>query len=188
MSVLRGATSILGYAVIGVATVLVGLFVLAPMLTGGAALTVLTGSMEPTIPAGSVVLVEPREPAEVEIGDVITFQPAPNATFVTHRVVDARFDASGRRVLTTRGDANPTPDREPVAEDGVAGVVRIHVPYLGYAAQAIDLRFVLYLGAAMLLWSTARSTIERHRAGAVPPTEDPDAETEREAAPSATSL
>jgi signal peptidase I len=149
---LRRLGESLSTAVLLLAVLAVVLLVAVPRVTGGVALTVLTGSMSPTIPAGSVVLVQPRDPATIDTGDVITFQPAPGATYVTHRVVETRTDASGRRVFVTRGDANPTVDREPVAEAAVAGTVDHHLPYIGYATQYIDLyRALVIIGGLVLL-------------------------------------
>ncbi|MBC8091842.1 MAG: signal peptidase I, partial [Pseudonocardia sp.] len=92
-----------------------------PAAVGGSTLTVLSGSMEPTLPVGSVVVVRPRPPAEIGTGDVITFlarDPGSDATrVVTHRVVEVLPGPEFR----TRGDANPDPDPGLVAAAGGRG-------------------------------------------------------------------
>jgi signal peptidase I len=140
---------ILGYGLAAISLALLVLLVVVPRVMGGAALTVLTGSMGPTIPAGSVVLVQPKDPGQILVGDVITFEPAPDAMYVTHRIIEAGYDASGQRVFYTQGDANPIPDQNPVAEAGVAGVVRLHLPYLGYATQYVDVQTASFVAAAL---------------------------------------
>src|SRR3546814_8282824 len=65
------------------------LTVFIPKATGSTSLTVLTGSMSPAIPPGSIVLVKPTDPSTIEAGEVITYQAEPGkAAYVTHRVVE----------------------------------------------------------------------------------------------------
>jgi len=104
---------------------------LFPVLTGGSALTVLSGSMSPGLPVGAIAFVRPVDPAAVEPGDVITFQRAPDATeLVTHRVL-AVDDSSGAPVFTTKGDANEDADIDPVAASAVQGRLWFGVANLG---------------------------------------------------------
>lgn len=105
--------------------------VVLPRATQGAALTVLTGSMTPEIPVGSVVLVRPVDPRTLEVGDVATYQVREGKeTFVTHRIVDVR-DADGDLEFVFKGDANPGEDVKPVPSGAVRGEVWFQVPYLG---------------------------------------------------------
>ncbi|MBN9605618.1 MAG: signal peptidase I [Actinomycetales bacterium] len=84
-----------------------------------------TGSMEPTIPTGSVALVHQVPASEVRVGDIVTVD-RPGALPVTHRVVSV--EGSGpTRVLTLRGDANPVDDPAPYVVDSVR-VVRAWIP------------------------------------------------------------
>jgi len=78
-----------------------------PSLAGAdEGLVVLSGSMEPAIEPGDIVLVEDVPIEEIEPGDVVTFQSHPGSeTTYTHRVVDVTTDKRGT-VLTTKGDAN----------------------------------------------------------------------------------
>src|SRR5919199_5865770 len=67
-------------------------------------LTVVSGSMQPTLPLGSLVVVVPRDADAVRVGDVITFNPPGDDTrTVTHRVVDVEDTGDGISVHT-RGD------------------------------------------------------------------------------------
>jgi signal peptidase I len=105
-----------------------GLTVLVPAATlRWTPLAVTSGSMEPAIRVGDVVLTSPPE-HPMEPGHVITFDdPARPGTLVTHRIVSV--DADGR--YRTQGDANPTPDSTLVTPDLVEGRGRILVPMAG---------------------------------------------------------
>ncbi|WP_298583263.1 signal peptidase I [uncultured Kocuria sp.] len=117
--------------------------VVVPLVLGWVPLTVLSGSMEPTVPTGSQVVVAPLEgeddAAGLSTGDVVTFMPRPDdPALVTHRIVGVAVDGEGRRSFTTRGDANAAPDADPVTATQLRGLVKYHVPWAGYAATLLD--------------------------------------------------
>lgn len=97
-------------------------------------LTVLSGSMEPLIPVGSMIVVVPVVPEEIGVGDVVTYNaPIQDGRVVTHRVV--QIQQPGRRpVIVTKGDANAAPDpwRAQVSGD-VVWRLRAVVPEAGKA-------------------------------------------------------
>lgn len=115
-----------------------------------------TGSMSPTIPAGSVAVVQ-RVPAErIAVGDVVTVDRDGELP-VTHRVTSVEPGASdGERVLTMRGDANATEDPFPYTVSS-ARVVLFAVP--GVAAVISGLGNPVVLGAltlgatALVVWA-----------------------------------
>ena len=72
-------------------------------------LIVYSGSMEPTIPTGSVVLVKPTNPDNLYVGDVITVNRPGGLGIVTHRIQSMQV-VNGRNVFQTKGDANDFPD------------------------------------------------------------------------------
>ena len=98
-------------------------------------LNILTGSMTPTMPVNTVVMIKKIPISDVEVGDVITFKMGESN--VTHRVVE--INNSGRNtVLYTQGDAAQNQgSRETVTEDNFVGVVILHFPYLGYLLELI---------------------------------------------------
>ena len=95
-------------------------------------MNVLTWSMEPDIPQGSMVIVRRADPAAIRIGDVITYMKD-DKTSVTHRVIGIteNFEGSGERGFETQGDGNDTPDFAIVPAINVVGVVKVHVPRVG---------------------------------------------------------
>jgi len=72
-------------------------------------LAVTSGSMEPVLPAHSMILVKEVDADDVRVGDIITFDPPGATTRVTHRVV-ARRRSGSHWYFQTKGDANPAPD------------------------------------------------------------------------------
>jgi signal peptidase I len=127
-------------AILGFVGVL-GLSLAVPRVLGYQVFTVLSGSMEPTLGVGDIVVEAPLSPRDARVGDVITFRsPENQARLVTHRVVHVR--ASGDTVsFETRGDANSGREHWSIAADGVLGRVSYHVPKLGYLTNRLGSRF-----------------------------------------------
>lgn len=90
---------------------------------------VVSGSMEPAIPVGSLLYVQGGEPEDVEEDAVIAFYGAlEDAGIITHRVVKNNV-VSG--TFFTKGDANEKEDPEPVPYDNYIGSVVLSLPYAG---------------------------------------------------------
>lgn len=88
----------------------------------------MTSSMEPELPVGSLVFVQPTAYEEIHIGDDITFVRDQNLTLVTHRVIE-KDDKT--QFITTQGIANNSADA-PVNYQNVVGKVVFHIPYIGH--------------------------------------------------------
>ncbi len=97
-----------------------------PRLMGYEIYEVVSGSMEPEIPVGSILYVEETPPEEIEAGDVIAFMR--NDTVVSHRVEENRY-VEGEFI--TKGDANSEEDTVPVPYDSLVGKSVYHLPVLG---------------------------------------------------------
>jgi signal peptidase len=153
----------------------VAILVVVPRVQGGAALNVLTGSMTPTIPAGSIVVVTPTAPDTIKPGDVITYQMAPGvAEYVTHRVVRVQRKTQPMSFIT-KGDANPGID-DPVPFGAVRGKVTFNMPYVGTASEFVRTRAGLTAIAvipALLLVITLGKNILRELRRTSRPTEPP---------------
>jgi signal peptidase len=114
----------------------VALMTIGPRLLGYQALPVLTGSMAPAIPTGSLVVVTQIAASEVSVGDVITFHhPQRPQEYVTHRVIAVEESPAGR-ALTTKGDANAQPDAWKVVATESGYRMAFGVPYIGGAIIA----------------------------------------------------
>jgi signal peptidase len=100
--------------------------------------TVLSGSMHPTLPTGSMVISVPESTRDVRVGQIITFQ-APTAGHVveTHRVVQI-VEHGEHPIVRTQGDANSTPDPWVARLDaGPVWVTQAEVPLLGRAVHGM---------------------------------------------------
>lgn len=115
-------------AVLLIALVALAGLVLVPRIMGYQEMAVLSGSMEPNIPVGSVVFVDDDiDPATLETGDVVTYYMNED-TFVTHRVQSIDTAA---QTLVTKGDNNNVDDGN-IAFSQIFGKAVFWVPYLGF--------------------------------------------------------
>lgn len=128
-------TQVVAWFVIAAVVASLALSVLIPRLAGATPYTILTGSMKPGMPPGTLVVVKPIDVDDLDVGDVVTYQlESGEPTVVTHRVVAVGVDLAGRTVLTTRGDANDATDEKPVIPAQVRGERWYSVPYLGHVS------------------------------------------------------
>lgn len=103
-------------------------------LVGLTPYAVLSGSMEPQYPVGSLIYVKDAAPADVQVGDAITFKQG-SGTLVTHQVYE--IDA-GQQLFYTQGIANKNGageimhDAAPTGWGTLVGVPIACIPYLGY--------------------------------------------------------
>lgn len=137
---------------VGVAALL--LVTLLP-ITGNVEIKIVkSGSMEPTIPTGSIVVVMPGK--TYHVGDVITFGKDTKTQIpTTHRIVSVRENVQGN-FYTTKGDANEEQDPREVMASEVIGKVLVHVPYAGYildfARQPIGFTLLIGVPALMIVF------------------------------------
>ena len=125
-----------------------------PRLMGYQIYTVVTGSMEPEIPVGSMVYVKSINPKELQEKDVVAFYGGRDTNaIITHRVV-SNNEIAGQ--ITTKGDANKTEDMNPVSYSDVIGIVEYTIPKAGALAQAFTssqgkIAAACVVGAAVIL-------------------------------------
>ncbi|MBP9759595.1 signal peptidase I [Candidatus Dojkabacteria bacterium] len=98
--------------------------------------TVLSGSMEPTITQGSIIIVSPK--AQYLVGDIITFYTSKDrfsdnmkVDTVTHRIISIN-KISNNEVFLTKGDANASNDKEQISRSNIVGRVVFEIPSIGY--------------------------------------------------------
>ena len=166
MKAVRRIWSIVSSAVLGL-IVLLALALVGVRALGLTPYAVLSGSMEPTYHVGSLIYVKKVDPAEVQVGDPITFVVNDDLLVATHRVVDVEVrttrrqavldengaavrDAQGNPIFneipldepayyyTTKGDANAAVDGAQVYGKNLLGVPVFTIPYLGYLSGWIQ--------------------------------------------------
>lgn len=132
--------------------------IVVPKVAGAQPYTVLTSSMKPDYPPGTLIVVRKVDASSLEIGDVVTYQiRSGDPAVITHRIVRFNFDQQGNRLITTQGDAVAVPDAEPVKPAQIRGELWYSIPYLGYLNNWISgstrLIVVYAIAGALLLYA-----------------------------------
>jgi signal peptidase I len=165
---IRGWAGTAVTAVMGLGAMALLLVSVGPMLLPFQTFSVLSGSMQPNIPTGSVVVVTRVAAGDVKVGDVITFQPPGRSNFVTHRV-QTLDNSSGLPVVTTKGDANVTADPWKLTLRGSGWRYLFTIPLAGYVLSAAQsgfgrLALVLLPGLGLALIYVLEELRPRRRA------------------------
>ncbi|WP_072806233.1 signal peptidase I [Rhodococcoides yunnanense] len=134
-------------AVLGTVCILVGL---AAVVFGITPLVFTSGSMQPSIPTGSVAMSRTVPATDVAVGDVVSVERS-DGSRITHRV-DSIGEVTGNSVvLSLKGDANAAVDPEPyVVVD--AERVFFAVPYVGYFVAWLSTPVAWIVGGALAAW------------------------------------
>ena len=175
--ILARGIRILGVALLA-ALVAVCIPLTVPRFFGYQIYSVISGSMEPAIPVGSLVYIQAVQPGDIKEKDVIAFYGArDSASIITHRVVENRV-LMGEFI--TRGDANQTEDMNPIPYDYYIGKVTRSVPGAGRVAEIFTSRqgktaaagvilaaVLLQILASLLEWNpkAGKKAEERHNDG-----------------------
>ena len=131
----RRVVGLIGIALFAVLVVFSLFLHIAPW-TGRQLFVIGGGSMEPSIPLGSMVIVTPTDAMTIGVGDVVTIR-ADNGAVVTHRVSQV-VDGPDGRFFELRGDANEGPDGGLVPARAIVGAADQYVPYAGYAQKFLS--------------------------------------------------
>lgn len=116
---------------------------------------VLTPSMEPAYSVGEMVFVKLVDADEINVGDVITFNPSSGGeAYLTHRVTEKLTDYQGTGVtcFRTKGDANDSEDSFLIDEGRVIGVVKFGIPKLGTIVRFVQLRWYFVIPLIILVF------------------------------------
>ena len=141
---------------LGIITILLLMSVLP--ITGNFKIKIiLSGSMEPTIKTGSIVVIKPAD--DYGIGDIITFQTAIDKDLITHRINDIKIVGNEPRYIT-KGDANNAPDQREIVQREVIGKLLFSIPYLGYvinfAQKPLGFSLIIILPAIAIVYDEVK--------------------------------
>ena len=168
----------IGFALSGSLLVIVlalgALVIVVPAIAGGTALTVLTQSMEPKLPPGTLIIIRPTPIEDIKIGDVLTYQnKSGQPQVVSHRVISRSVDTMGRTTFMTKGDNNDLPDSGPVRKVQVKGTLWYSIPWLGYLNNLVGgqgrsllvplVAVALFIYSGYMLASSVVSSLKRKR-------------------------
>lgn len=101
----------------------VGLFPIQPSL-------IASGSMEPALEVGDIVLIAETSPNKLQVGDIIGYRE-PHHITVVHRIIEVQ-ETGEKKTFITKGDANDTSDPDPVIPENVVGEVFLTVHKVGW--------------------------------------------------------
>lgn len=148
-----------GKGIIVFSFTVLALLLTGPFLLGLRPRIVVSGSMEPSVPVGSLAYIfSSREAETIVEGDIIAYETG-TAVTVLHRVVHVDADA---RNFVTKGDANQTEDPGKISFEQYRGKLVFVIPLAGYLAAALQQHQV---AAAGLLAAAAALVVIRHVTG-----------------------
>jgi signal peptidase len=124
-------------------------------LTGRTTLIIGGGSMDPTLPLGAAVVVDPVAPTDIHVGDIVSLRSGSTLQAIfTHRVTRI-VPRDGTLWIETKGDANKDVDPSITSTANVIGRLSATVPYAGYLLALLSapsgIIFVLCLAIVLLL-------------------------------------
>jgi signal peptidase len=121
-----------------------------PTILGYRLYVVESGSMTPTLPISSMIIVKEKQAQEINKGDIITYYGNDNNTRVTHRVVEVQNNGTA---FITQGDANKTSDPNPLEGKKLIGKVVFMVPYIGSILRFLSTPLgIILLLTGSILW------------------------------------
>lgn len=137
----------------------------APRVVGMQSYAIISGSMEPAYPVGTLVYAEPADGAALQPGDVAAFWH--DEDVIVHRVQE---NDGSEGSLVTKGDANAENDMHPVPYQNVLGKVVFSVPLVGYFLMALGstagmllLGWIVLMGAAFCIIGSIISNLADRR-------------------------
>ena len=146
-------------------TLIMYIFLMMPKFLGLKTYLVASGSMEPTIPVGSMIFSREVNPANLAEGDIIVFLKAEEDNVpITHRVLSNDKDA---KTIVTKGDHNPDLDPMPIQYNNVIGKVVWHTPAIGALTapltRPVGKLVMLLIVLEGFLFTEVGSRLKKHR-------------------------
>lgn len=124
-------------------------------------LVVQSGSMEPALPVGSVVIIKPVDPNKLQKNEIICFKLS-GPQSITHRIIDVTDNG-----FITKGDANNASDNFVVEKKDVIGKVVLTIPYVGYlnhfVKTPLGFTLLIVLPATIIIAGEMRNIINHHK-------------------------
>lgn len=97
--------------------------------------TIVSGSMEPELQIGDIVIVKELNESDIQVGDIISFRQGQSV--VTHRIVEIKKNDE-KQTYVTQGDNNNVEDKEETEYDMIEGKLVGKIPFLGKISQLLQ--------------------------------------------------
>ena len=110
-----------------------------PSFFGIKSFVIISGSMEPNLNIGDIVLIKSVDEQELKVNDIISFREG--ESIITHRIVEI-IENEGKKYIT-KGDNNNAKDSNDVEYKEIEGIFIGKIPYLGYAVIFLKNKIVI---------------------------------------------
>lgn len=114
-----------------------------PSVAGIKTFVIISGSMEPELKIGDIVLIKKCEELDIQIGDIISFRSG--ESIITHRVNDIVVDNNGKIQYETKGDNNNIVDTNYVKYDDIEGKMIKKILYIGKMTLLLKNKMIIIL-------------------------------------------
>jgi signal peptidase len=115
-----------------------------PSFLGTKTYVIISGSMEPNIDIGDIVIVkEIKAENQLKVGDIISYRS--NQNVITHRIIRIEEDENGKLQFITKGDNNNTEDDDNITYDNIEGRVEKIIPKFGKIALTLQNKTIILL-------------------------------------------
>lgn len=111
-----------------------------PSFLGIKTYVIISGSMEPNINIGDIVITKDKE-KDLQIGDIISYRKGHSV--ITHRITQINKNENGDITYKTKGDNNNTEDSEEIANEDIEGKVVKIIPKLGKASLVLQNKVII---------------------------------------------
>ena len=119
-----------------------------PSFLGIKTYVIVSGSMEPTIHIGDVVVAKNVKDNELQVGDIICFRHG--QTVITHRISEV-IEENNEIEYKTKGDNNNVEDEKYISEINIEGTVKATIPKVGKASSYIREHMIIIIAIFAIL-------------------------------------
>ena len=120
-----------------------------PNIFGIKLFSIVSGSMEPEISKGDVILVEKVDQGELKEGDIISYK-VENET-ITHRIIKIENIENGEVQYTTKGDSNDIPDSIKIKYENIEGKYISKIHKIGKIVILLQNKIVFFIALSILI-------------------------------------
>lgn len=114
-----------------------------PCVFGIKTFVIISGSMEPSLEIGDIVVVKEFPKEELQVGDVISFRNG--QSIITHRITNVVKSKNGKISFETKGDNNNIKDKNNVKYDDIEGKMVGKIPFVGKVALLLKNKLIIII-------------------------------------------
>lgn len=128
---------------------------------GMKAYTIISGSMEPNLNIGDIVIINNIKEEKLNVGDIISFREG--RSVVTHRILDIESNGEKKR-YKTKGDNNNREDSGTIGFDSIEGKVIKKIPYIGRIALLLqDKMAIIIVGISIYVYIAYSNSMKKKK-------------------------